>query len=185
MTLSADTTYPMPYCQCIDLEYTPAGPDLPNEVFGETFDYFSVDTEAAMTGFCIDIGDVPFSAPGFGWYCKSDAQPVFSKMALQSIDNIVAVSMTALSCCELVATPDDPLFTGSVLMLFDPDLSAYVANIGNRKYIMKVIKIGGWSYFILYEGIYSPTTGHLNVFLTYQASMNTPAAPRENSSEVR
>jgi hypothetical protein len=130
----ASAAEPMLYCNCIDMTYEPAGPDIPLYFDGYQLDKM-VDTTSKVETFCSDIGNLPYSVPFYGWFCTHPYELINGEAKVEGMKVALKVTLSPWHCCEGDVTPDDQLFWGGVAMTWHNGMKAYYTEYDNKVYV--------------------------------------------------
>ena len=170
-TAAAQDTFPMPYCTCIDMDSTPLGPDFPQGFESETVHGFYKYIEGHMTTFCKDIGNLPYSVPGYGWYCGHT--PIYLTAEIIGFDHSMQLRIDPINCCGGEYSPPDVVFKSGVALPFDPIMNAYFATYGNNSYL---VEFDSENHFRVLLATTGPNTGGISTYSEIEFQI-LPAPP--------
>lgn len=164
----------MPYCECVEMNYTPQGPYPPQNLNSRELTGIFSGLSGTMEELHIDVGDFPWSAPGVGWYSKPSEDTIPAKFDVYSTALAMNVTADHIECCGVGVVPIDPLFSeAGVTLEWNEGYRGYVGVVGDRTYAAKYTIGEGYERWIaLYEGIYSGE--HMTVFVRYTILISDP-----------
>jgi hypothetical protein len=165
--IPSEAQYPMPACECVDLFYCPAGPDLPLEFSGVLGGYgVWPDAQGILVDVAVDVGNLPYSVPNYGWHCNMTGQMFSVGASIYAMTYAIEIRLWDLRCCGALVNPGDPIFTDGVVLEWDNEISAYAGTAGSSVYFAEVTVDAVQTTVNLYMGVYS-STGTLSIYARY------------------
>lgn len=156
--------YPMPMCQCVGMDYWPVGPEIQTTFNSDQLDGIYTNVFGLLDDICIDIGDLPYSVPNYGWHCKMTEELLPVRADIYAMEFGMDVRLHDFTCCGGVVHPAMEIFNSGVMFVWDDARRVYSANIGGYMYAAEVV---GEDLFIHCYGI-NPETGHNTVFVKWR-----------------
>jgi hypothetical protein len=162
----------VPGCPCERLFYV-GSPWIPPLESGIQLDGIWYGLPGVIFYYGSDVGDLPYSVPGFGWHSHlTDALTMTFDANIYAMPIGINISLSKLACCSAtpqVGVADGPLFSeDGVTLEWSPGAGMYYGSVGNHTfaaiaYSPYVIKV--------FEQINHPSHGHLLELIYYHIQL--------------